>query len=371
MGVLFGDPNSKISPQLLTAIGTGLLSGNTWNEQLANAGLGANTAVATQQQKQLESQQRNQTVAMLQQKDPELASMVAAGTLPAKDAYVMYIKKQQDAAAAAKPSFQVLPDGTYGFVHPDTQKFDSIGNAAKPDIPAAAKESKYWMLHPDEYTAYQQQQMNSPKDVPASVQEYIWAKNNQGFAGTLEDYQKNKISLKNQKGTEGNLKGDLETMKAYRGEDPVKTYQVVHAAYQKARSAADLGTAAGDMSLIYAFMKMNDPTSVVREGEFATAANAGGVDDKIINIYNRVRDGQMLTPEQRAQFLQAADAQYQDVSKNVQDVNSRYTPFAKDYNVNTDRFMIQPEKFQPLETGQKQEVVLPSGKKATITKESD
>jgi hypothetical protein len=330
------DPNSKITPQLLLALGSGLLSGNTWNEQIANAGMGANTAVVAQQKKQIADATKNKTVAMLQTASPELAQAVAAGTMTPNDAFTAYLKQKEEAKAAAKPTFVQLDDGSYGWTHPDTQKVDIQGTAAK------------------------------PKEPPASVAEYIWARDNQGFQGTLEDYQKNKISLKNQKGTEGNLKGDLETMKAYRGEDPIKTYQVVHSAYQKARSAAQLGTSAGDMSLIYAFMKMNDPTSVVREGEFATAANTGGLDDKIINIYNRVRDGQMLTPDQRQQFLQAADAQYQDASKNVQDVNSRYQPFAEDYNVNTNRFMIQPEQFKPLNIGEVHQTTDQNGNPVTI-----
>jgi hypothetical protein len=35
-------------------------------------------------------------------------------------------------------------------------------------------------------------------------------------------------------------------------------------------------TPASDMSLVFGFMKMLDPASVVREGEYATAKNAGG-----------------------------------------------------------------------------------------------
>lgn len=359
---MFG--NEKLTPELLMTLGAGIGSGTNLTQGISNGLLGATSVLDAQKAKSADMATRNATVTMLQQKDPELAAMVASGALPVKDAYVMYIKKQQDAAAAAKPQYQVINGKLIQTNSPDGIKVAGDFSDPNANIPADAKDFNYQQTHP-EYKAYKDT-TTAAKDAPASVQEYIWAKNNQDFQGTLEDYQKNKISLKNQKGTEGNLKGDLETMKAYRGEDPVKAYQVVHASYQKARSAAQLGTAAGDMSLIYAFMKMNDPTSVVREGEFATAANAGGVDDKIINIYNRVRDGQMLTPDQRAQFLQAADAQYQDVSKNVNDVNTRYTPFAKDYNVNTDRFMIQPEQFKPLSVGDTHETTDKNGNPVVI-----
>ena len=50
-------------------------------------------------------------------------------------------------------------------------------------------------------------------------------------------------------------------------------------------------------------MKMLDPTSVVREGEQATAAAAGSVIDRAtLGLYNRVVAGQKLTPSQRADF---------------------------------------------------------------------
>ena len=35
--------------------------------------------------------------------------------------------------------------------------------------------------------------------------------------------------------------------------------------------------AAGDMALIFSYMKMLDPNSTVREGEYATAQDAGSI----------------------------------------------------------------------------------------------
>src|SRR3990167_7070520 len=48
------------------------------------------------------------------------------------------------------------------------------------------------------------------------------------------------------------------------------------------RVAASMrGTAAGDMSLIFGIMKMLDSNSTVREGEYATAQNAGSIPDRV------------------------------------------------------------------------------------------
>ena len=57
-------------------------------------------------------------------------------------------------------------------------------------------------------------------------------------------------------------------------------------------------------------MKMLDPGSTVREGEFATAANSGGIPAAVINAYNKARDGKMLTPKQRGNFTRQARSQY-------------------------------------------------------------
>ena len=50
-------------------------------------------------------------------------------------------------------------------------------------------------------------------------------------------------------------------------------------------------------------MKILDPGSVVREGEFATAQNTGSVPEGIRALYNRIISGERLTDQQRADFL--------------------------------------------------------------------
>ena len=53
-------------------------------------------------------------------------------------------------------------------------------------------------------------------------------------------------------------------------------------------------------------MKALDPTSVVREGEFALAEQAAGVDDRVLNIYNKLIEGERLPPKQMDQFIETA-----------------------------------------------------------------
>ena len=65
-------------------------------------------------------------------------------------------------------------------------------------------------------------------------------------------------------------------------------------------------TAAGDLSMVFSYMKMLDPNSVVREQEFANAQNAAGVPDRIRNQYNKLKSGQFLGEEQRKEFKEQA-----------------------------------------------------------------
>lgn len=80
-------------------------------------------------------------------------------------------------------------------------------------------------------------------------------------------------------------------------------FVAVRDSYKRVLSAAENPSPAGDIALIFNYMKMLDPQSVVREGEFATAANAGGVSEYIRNSYNRLVSGERLTAGQRQDFL--------------------------------------------------------------------
>jgi len=98
----------------------------------------------------------------------------------------------------------------------------------------------------------------------------------------------------------------------------LKTYYTVQDRYgamlesmRVAKTAADTQTKGiSDIALVYSFMKVLDPTSVVREGEYATAANAGGVPDKIMNYYNKVLQGDQLPDAVRDSMMRQGELLY-------------------------------------------------------------
>jgi hypothetical protein len=86
-----------------------------------------------------------------------------------------------------------------------------------------------------------------------------------------------------------------------------KSFELVRAANNRIKRTGNKGTPASDISLVFNFMKMNDPGSTVREGEFATAQNAEGVPGRIVNMYNQLLEGTRLNPDQRLDFMSQSE----------------------------------------------------------------
>lgn len=101
--------------------------------------------------------------------------------------------------------------------------------------------------------------------------------------------------------------------------------------YAKINASED--TAVGDLSLIFGYMKMLDPASVVREGEFATAQNAAGIDDRIQNTYNKILSGERLSKEQRASFRSQAEKLYKTEEENAKKLRQSLGLVAKTFKL--------------------------------------
>lgn len=88
---------------------------------------------------------------------------------------------------------------------------------------------------------------------------------------------------------------------------PYKDLQTAQGKANQIKSAVNNPSAFKDVSAIFAFMKTLDPASVVRESEYSTAANAGGLIDRINNALNKPATGQTLNDSQRKELLSIAD----------------------------------------------------------------
>jgi hypothetical protein len=128
----------------------------------------------------------------------------------------------------------------------------------------------------------------------------------------------------------------------FNGEQAVKDATVVHAALKRVRKAANDPSAAGDLSLIFAYMKMLDPNSSVRETEYANAQNAAGVPDQVRNLWNRAQKGERLNPAQRADFLRQAQAQADGQREILRGVVGRYSEIATRNKMNPKDVVYDP-----------------------------
>jgi hypothetical protein len=132
-----------------------------------------------------------------------------------------------------------------------------------------------------------------------------------------------------------------------------KVYQDVKSSYGRTLASED--SAVGDLSLIFGYMKMLDPGSVVREGEFANAENATGVPSRVQNIYNKVANGERLSQSQRDAFKGQAKKLYEASAEQEATFRSGITRIAKGYGLNTDNIFMQSVETAP--TGGKAVVV--------------
>lgn len=110
---------------------------------------------------------------------------------------------------------------------------------------------------------------------------------------------------------------------------------------------------ASDIALVFGYMKMLDPGSVVREGEYATAKNAAGVPVQVMNAYNKAINGEFLAPEQRQDFVDTAGRLYAQARQGAEGVASRYRELAKGQNLDEGRVVALPDALAAPKISQK------------------
>lgn len=137
--------------------------------------------------------------------------------------------------------------------------------------------------------------------------------------------------------------------------DQTKSYQDVKESYS--RILASDKTAAGDLALIFNYMKMLDPGSVVRESEFATAENAAGVPDRVRNTFNKVLTGVKLGEDQRKDFRKQAQNLFTQAKVRENKVRTGIERIAKGYGLNPDNIFFEREESAPTAIQQQSEFV--------------
>jgi hypothetical protein len=112
-----------------------------------------------------------------------------------------------------------------------------------------------------------------------------------------------------------------------------KTFATIGQAHRQVVVSAQDPSPAGDLSLLYGYMKTLDPGSVVRESEFALAAQAGSLDERVQGWVEKVLTGQRLTDSQRADFVGRSQKLYESAVVDHNKLVKRYEGIAVRNNV--------------------------------------
>lgn len=172
------------------------------------------------------------------------------------------------------------------------------------------------------------------KDAPSG---YQW--NAEGTA--LEPIRGGPADRKNNPTDSDHMKAEMALRKEV--QDRIKQDRSILNMHQNVVNATKNGTAAGDLSMIFAYMKMLDPGSVVREQEFANAQNAAGVPDRIRNLYNYLAKGNRLNPTQRKEFEAEARLIAAAAQDRISRVAREYQSIAEAYGYDTTRATGMPD----------------------------
>ena len=186
-------------------------------------------------------------------------------------------------------------------------------------------------LDPERHTQYSSIKAEPEEDLTTTQKEYKTAKS-EGYPGSFMDYQREtnpttaiqeyEYGIANPDYVLGQKAEEQETAVAaakaasYGSETTLRKeflsqaseYQTVRDSYKRVLKSTEDPTPAGDLSLIFNYMKMLDPGSVVRESEFQTAASAGSYGDRIQAAVQRGLSGERLTEDMRADFLNKSEA---------------------------------------------------------------
>lgn len=102
-------------------------------------------------------------------------------------------------------------------------------------------------------------------------------------------------------------------------------------------SSVPADTPQGQMSMIFAYMKMLDDGSVVRESEYAQAARTAGLYDRAALAVQTLKKGDKLDAEQIRKFRESAEAIMAEVRQKQEAHDMSYKSLASEYGFKPER----------------------------------
>jgi len=136
------------------------------------------------------------------------------------------------------------------------------------------------------------------------------------------------------------FKQESDFRKEFNALPQVKDFALRRTGLNTVLASAEDPSAAGDVSLIFAYMKMLDPTSVVREGEFETVQKTASIPDYVWAKWLQAQEGTRLVDTVRDDFVDRARRLYNRAAKDFGEVYSRYESIARRNNLDPSRALI-------------------------------
>ena len=134
---------------------------------------------------------------------------------------------------------------------------------------------------------------------------------------------------------------DLEAKLRQEFASRTKEHQIIASAWDKIQAAAKDPSAAGDLAIIFMYMKMLDPNSAVRETEYATAENAGSIPESVRNQWNKALNGERLDVT-RQDFLTKAQAIYGASQQGYQSIGAQFRTLAERMQLDPNNLLLGP-----------------------------
>lgn len=128
-----------------------------------------------------------------------------------------------------------------------------------------------------------------------------------------------------------------------------KEFQKQTDAYGRLLAAGTEPSAAGDLALIFNYMKILDPGSVVRESEFANAAATGSLGERAQAAVSKIAKGERLSDEMRRDFLDRGKKLFEQARKQQAGRVDSYTMLSNEQGLNP-RMVIVPIDVRPLDS---------------------
>jgi hypothetical protein len=113
------------------------------------------------------------------------------------------------------------------------------------------------------------------------------------------------------------------------------------------RDAAPRNTRAADINIVFAFAKLLDPTSVVREGEQLSISRTGGVWDTIKGYAEKLNGGGMLTPEIRAAIQREAEDRFTTYRDQYAAAHDEFRGYFKEAGLDPAKVFKVPAALEP------------------------